>query len=535
MKNLLILFLSILSVLSIHAQSVDDGNRHLYYERYNAAQNTFEQIINQQPGNTAAIYGLTTAYLLTGDVDKANNVINNAPAAVHQDPWFMVAKGAVLLNQNNKTEAANFFQSALEKTREKDPQIAAAIAKAHVNSPNGDAPYALSVTEKAIKRDKKNAAHYVLMGNTYRMAHNGSEAYKAYKKALELDEKNAAAYHAIADIFLSQKNTELYLENFTKAIEADPSYTPSLKKLYAYYFYNDPARALDYYNRYTANADKSNDQKYELTDLYYINKMYGKAIETANTIIAEEGEQTKPRIYKLIGYSYAADKDTAKALTYMTKYFQNEHDSNMIAMDFTTMGDLYFATAAPDSAVAYYTRAIQVEKDSTKLFESYRKLVDITGELKDFTAQAKWYALYNNGNDKATNVDLFQWAVAHYRAGEYEKANNVFGMYIEKYPEQSYGYYWLARSNAALDAEMEQGLAVPHYKKLVEVLENDKQNPNYKSWMIEAYAFLAAYEANKEKDYAEATAYFKKVLEIDPNNEDAKKYLDILEKAETGG
>jgi tetratricopeptide (TPR) repeat protein len=103
-------------------------------------------------------------------------------------------------------------------------------------------------------------------------------------------------------------------------------------------------------------------------------------------------------------------------------------------------------------------------------------------------------------------------------------------MYVAKYPDQSFGYYWQARSNASLDKEMKDGLAIPVYKKLIEVLQGDTTNTNYKKWMVEALAYLAAYEANTQKNYDEAVDYFEKVLEVDPDNADAKRYIAILEK-----
>ena len=48
--------------------------------------------------------------------------------------------------------------------------------------------------------------------------------------------------------------------------------------------------------------------------------------------------------------------------------------------------------------------------------------------------------------------------------------------------------------------------------------------------MIQAYGYLATYEANMEKDYPEAVNYFEKVLEVDPSNEEAKKYISVLEQ-----
>ncbi|HEY1020881.1 MAG TPA: tetratricopeptide repeat protein, partial [Flavisolibacter sp.] len=135
-------------------------------------------------------------------------------------------------------------------------------------------------------------------------------------------------------------------------------------------------------------------------------------------------------------------------------------------------------------------------------------------------------------------VDLFNWALAHYRAEEYAAADSVFGMYVQKYPEQSFGYYWQARANAARDTGMKEGLAIPHYQKLVELLQKEEPSESNKKWMMEAYNYMAAYETNTTKNYDAAINYFDKVLELNPEDADAKKYKAMLEKtasASTGG
>ena len=106
-----------------------------------------------------------------------------------------------------------------------------------------------------------------------------------------------------------------------------------------------------------------------------------------------------------------------------------------------------------------------------------------------------------------------------------------FGLYCAKYPEQSFGYYWRAKAKALQDREMKEGLAIPAYKKVVDVLEKNPNDPNFKKWITDAYSYLAAYEANTEKDYEEAIDYFEKVLSVDPENPEAKKYIDVLEKS----
>jgi tetratricopeptide (TPR) repeat protein len=194
------------------------------------------------------------------------------------------------------------------------------------------------------------------------------------------------------------------------------------------------------------------------------------------------------------------------------------------------MGDLFYTTGSDSLAAIYYAKAVEKETDPEVRFAYYKKLAALSAELKDYSAQAAWLEKYYSGNEKTTNVDLFNWGLAHYRAGEYLTADSIFGIYVTKYPEQSFGYYWQARSNVARDTDIENGLAVPHYQKLIDVLQQDTANANYKKWLVEAYAYLAAYEANTQKDYKEAVDYFEKVLEVDPENPDAKKYIAILEK-----
>lgn len=531
MKKILLLTGMITTGFAGNAQSIEDGARQIYYERYNSAENTFKQLVKADPMNAEAWFGLSKTYLLQNKADEAITTLRSAPATVYTAPYYKAAIGWALLSQDKKDSAALYFGDALKQTKEKDAAILSAVAQAHIESKPGDAAYAVEILNKAIKRNKHNAELYVQLGDAYRKTANGTEAYKAYKKALEENDRYAVAYHKLGQIFLTQKNAEMYLDYFGKAVAADAAYAPSHYKLYLYQFYHDPAKALVYYNSYMANADASAQNEYDLADLLYLDKQYDAAIQKAKRIISTEGDKTQGRIYKLISYSYAAEKDTTSAITYMQQYFDKAPDSLFIAKDYATMSDLYGAESGQDSlAGVYLAKAVTVEKDSAALFAYYKKLADIAAERKAFGEQANWLSLYYPGNNKATNLDLFYWGVAHYRADEYPEADSVFGLYVAKYPEQSFGYYWQAKSKALIDSGMQAGLAIPAYQKLIEVLQKDTADANYKKWAVEAYNYLAAYEANKEKDYAEAVGYFEKVLEVEPNNEQAKKYIAILEK-----
>jgi tetratricopeptide (TPR) repeat protein len=447
----------------------------------------------------------------------------------------MVAMGEALLAENKAGEAQGYFQRALDKTKNKNVPVMLAIADAHNDAAAGNAKFAIELLQKAIERDDKNPALYVALGDAYRKANNSSEGYKAYRQALDVGNAYAPALYNMGDIFLSQKNREMYLEYFNRAANADPDYAPALYRLYTFYFNYNPTKALEYYRKYMANADKGLQNEYDLADLNYLNKDYRGAVAKAGSIVNKQGEKTKPRLYKLIGYSTAALNDSAKALQWMHRYFAHESDSNLLAKDYDILAKLYLSQEGKrDSAVIAYAKAAELVQEETERYPYYKEVAELYKEQKDFSNEAAWMQRYYSGNNKATNVDLFNWALAHYRAGEFDHADSVFGVYVAKYPEQSFGYYWQARTNAARDEGMKEGLAIPYYEKLVAILEKEEMTENNKRWLLEAYNYMAAYETNTEKDYTEAIGYFDKVLELDPEDREAKKYKALLEKTVAG-
>ncbi|HEV7331496.1 MAG TPA: tetratricopeptide repeat protein [Flavisolibacter sp.] len=538
MKKFLFLTTLVFPFSALLAQSVEDAQKHIYYQRYYSAVNSFQTIVNDDPKNDEAWYGLVKAYVSVDELQKAKEALQTAPEAVQDEPYYYVAKGELLLAENKPQEAAPFFEKALDESKRKDVQVMLAIADAHNDAKNGNAAFAVDLMKKAIERKSEDPALYVALGDAYRKQNNSSEGYKAYRDALNLNGNYAPALYNIGDIFLSQKNREMYLNYFDRAVKADPAYAPALYRLYLYNFSYNPEKAMEYYQQYMANADKGLQNDYDIADLNYLNKDYKAAIEKANSIIAQQGEKTKPRLYKLIGYSQAALSDSASALQSMHRYFKAESDSNVIAKDYEMLASLYAAKDQTDSAAYAFSKAVTLVQDSSEVYPYYKNLVDMYKEEKDFSNEAKWAGKFYTGNPKATNVDLFNWALAHFRAEEYPAADTVFGMYVAKYPEQSFGYYWRARVNAVRDTGMKEGLAIPHYQKLVDVLQSEEPNENNKKWLLEAYNYMAAYETNTTKNYDAAINYFDKVLELNPEDADAKKYKAMLEKtvsSSTGG
>ena len=531
MKKLL--FIPILLIICpAFAQDIRTAEGLLYYKKFESAENLLNELVKKDPGNGEGWYLLSAVSDNADNKLEFKNALQNAPTDVKDDPYYLIATGRMLLNESNVQEAEKYFVQAMEKTKYKRPEILLAVAKAKIASEKGDANQAIDLINRATKKDKQNAELYTELGKAYRKLNNGTEAFKAFRQAIDIDKNFAEAYYLTGMIFRTQNNSDLYLEYFNKAIQADPKYAPAYYQLYYHYYFRNVNTAKDYLEKYIALSDHKIENDYDYTDILYLTKNYKQAIDLAKKLIETDKEKTPARIYKLIAYSYQESDDHDRAFDYMHQYFKMAPDSILIAKDFILVADLYVEKQKIDTAIFFYKVGTELERDSSSIIKYYKTLADLTKQQKDYSERAKWLGKYYKANSKSTNVDLFNWGLAWFQAGNYEKADSVFAMYSEKYPQQVFGFYWRGRSNAAIDSTMEQGLAIPHYLKVVEIGETDTTG-NSRRQLIEAYGYLAGYEVNENKNYTKAIEYFEKLLQLDPDNEQAKKNVQILKETLT--
>ena len=530
MKYSLLISFMALGMTGLRAQSTADARKLLYYERYDGAANQLQPLLKTDAANTEAWWLLTQVDLHRNRSQAIHDSLLQMPPAAAQQPLALCAYGQTLLALHKKDSAAAYFNRALAMTKEKDAAILLAVAKAYQDIDSASAAYAVDLLLRAIKRDKHNAELYVELGNSYRRMMNGTSAYTAYQAALQQDSKDVEALYRLGKIFVSQNNADMYLKYFNDAVGIDSLYAPAWYELYYHYYFRDVNKAMDCLRHYITASDPGIRNDYLLTDLLYASGKYREAIDRARKLIDEQGGVTEPRLYKLIAYSSKELHDSAQALDYMQRYFRRQADTGFVVKDYETMGEIYETMERPDSAAAYLGRAAGMEKDSLLRRDEDKKLATLYKKQKDFAHQAYWLQQYYQGNNRATNLDLFNLGLAYYMAGEYPSADSSFGHYETKYPDQDFGYYWRARCDVAIDTAMATGIAVPHYLKFIDIAARDTANRTNRRHLIEAYGYIAAYKANTQKDYGGAIDYFDKLLGLDPTNTDAQRYVGILKK-----
>lgn len=530
MLKILFSFLLCASFTVLLAQDSDEIKHLMENKRYSSAEKILEEKVQSGDDSPEYNYLLVSAYLQQDKPYEAKNFIENKNLMEggNDNPLNKIAYASYLLRTDQSEKAKQIFEELLaDKKTKKNVALLLKIADAYISNGDKYINDALSVLDIAEKRDKHNASVQVLKGNAYRKIHDGSNAYVAFQSALKDDPSNIAAHYQLGKIFVTQKAEDLYMEQFNKAYALDSNYAPVLKAFYDHYYYKDLKLAKAYLEKYIRHTDYSVENDYALADMYYLNKDYDKAIDLAKNILEGENDKAQPRLYKMIAYSYNEIGNKEEAWTNLQQYFAKEDPKNFVSKDYEFKAKLLMDQ--PDKmneALANYEKAFALDSLDERKLDYATKIAEGYKELKEFNSQAIWLGkIYELKKDR-TNVDLFNWGLAHFKGGDNIMADSVFRRYIEMYPENIYGYYWNAQVNAAIDTSLELGLAIPYYKKIIEIGETDTSAN--KAMLLKAYGYLGGYEANTKKDYPASLAYFEKFLELDPENEDANKYAEIL-------
>ena len=538
MKSVLSLLVTIVVLgNSLFAQSVEDGKKFLYYERYKSAKDAFEKIIASNPNDINAVYWLGQTLIDMKDSTAAKALYQKSLASNGNAPLLLVGMGQIMLMEVKKDEARQQFETAINLTKGKDVEVLNAIAMANVKARQGDATYAIEKLNLATQTKKfKNADTYLIMGNAYRKLIDGGNAVTSYNKALEINPNLAAAKNGIGKIYETQKNQEFYLKAYEEAVQLDPAYAPAYFNLFYHYYFRDVNKAGDYLQKYIANTDAGPETEYINTDYTYAKGDFAGARQRAEALIQQYGANVNPRMYRMVAFTAdtLGDLQAAKAAmdTFLVKSEQGSDVEDIKSTDYEEMAKI--TSKIPemkDSAFTYYEKAIAMDTvmaNKLKIIESAAAFAKSSGNRQ---LEADMLGTAYRLNPDPSARDLYNYAYANYQAGAYQRADTLFcNEYITKYPDQIYGYLWCARAKQAQDTTMEQGLAVDAYKTLAKkAIELDTSgNGQFKPYAINANFYLVSYYNDIAKQKDTAIFYTDEVLKIDPTNENALNVKKIL-------
>lgn len=533
MKRSINLLLAIVMGSSfLYAQSVEQGKKSLYYERYKSARETFEKILAANPNNIEAVYWLGQTMIGDKDSVSAKTLYAKSLQSNGNAPLLLAGMGQIQLMDGKMDEARQHFEMAINLTKGKDISVLNAVSRANIYARKGDAAYALEKLNQATQvKGFKDADTYLLMGDAHRKLVDGGNAVIAYNKALGIDSRLAAAKNSIGKIYLTQKNPEYFLPAFKSAVELDPAYTPAYFELFYYYYFRDVNEAATYLDKYVANMDQGANIEYLKTDFTYAKADFAGARTKAQGLIQQYGDKVNPRMYRMVAYTSDTLGDLPTAKQAMNTFLTKADPEDIRAEDFVELANIN--SKIPGSESETFSN-LQMAVDKDTLAENKIKYIiqaaALAKKLGDRKQEANWLGIAYKLDKNPNQTDLYNLGMSNYQAGNYKVSDSIFcNAYETTYPNEIYGYLWCARSKQAMDTTMEHGLAVDAYKLLAEkamVIDSVK----FKNQAKQANFYLVSYYNDIKKDKQAAIGYIDKVLMIDPADADALRIKEILSR-----
>jgi len=535
--GLLALFALLLSS-TMKAQTLEEGKKFMYYERYQSAKNVFQKLVEVAPVNPEAVYWLGISIMAGADystksLGEAKEIYRKALEANSNSALLIAAMGNIELREGKAQDARNRFETALSLSQNKDLLVLTAVGMANSDFDNkyADPAYAIEKLKIATNLKKfKEPSVFIYMGDAYKKMLDGGNAQISYQSALNIDPKYARAIYRIGKIYQTQgaSQVDIYMKYFNEAIEKDPAYAPVYKNLSDLYYNIDVTKSSTYLDKYLANTDDDPKNCYYKASMKYAEGLFKEAITLADQCIAGS-TSPYPKLYGIQGYAFNRLGDSVGARKAFENYIAKADQSQIGSGDYATYANVLFKLPGNDSlAGIYIDKAVQLDTlESSKV--AYLKTTALYFEnQKNYKAAADWYAKILTVKKAPTAFDLNTAGLKYFRYGNYTSAIDIFSQSSKKFPEDVYGYYMTGKSYWAIDTTMEQGLANPAFQKVIEVGLGDKVKN--KAQLIASYKYFVAYYANIKKDKAAAMAYCDSVLVVDPADAEAASNKAVIEK-----
>lgn len=545
MKKVLLSFMVVAVTFSVAvAQTMEEGQKAVYYSKFNAANNTFKQIVAKEPNNTQAIYWLGQTMIqniaMSDGVQQAKTLYEQAATAHQNDPWLLVGLGNIDYLNGNNAAAKQKFEQAIKITNDKSKrrqknqnlsEIYTAIGRASAqgDASHGDPAYVIPLLEKALEFDSKNSEAGIYLGQNYlkQGGENGGKAYQAYNTAITRNPGYALAPYRIGVMYQSQGNFEAMNEWYQKAIQADPSFPAPYLTYFEYFRDNDVNKAKEFLDEFVKVAEPNCETRFFQADYSYVSGKYQEAISKGQEMLNAPECRTFAGANLLLAKSYHRLGDSVKAGEALDNYFKIAQSANITANDYASAG--YVATGAPGKAgdaIKYLQKAYEMDTIAFNREKYVDSIALAYDKVNKPVEKLNWLqGLFKN--KQLTDKNLVALADASFKAENYQLSDSLYTILKGKYPDDQFSYYFLQQSALATDTTKEK--AVPHILEYIKFLEKSNMETKNQALVYE-YSLLGDYYANTKKDFKTAKTYFEKIYAIDPSNEDVKNAIQQLDR-----
>ena len=436
---------------------------------------------------------------------------------------------------------ANKQVAAIAKQNKKDVNALVSIGKAYlaVKDYANAKIYAQQAADLVSnKKAQATALPFVLLGNIAVSEDDGGVAAQMFQQAMYFDPKNPDGYRRYAQIM--SKTDPVGAVNTLEELRAQrPDYPVDLIAAEIYSGAGKMTKAIEYYDK----VELSQMKDYQISDYatnLFLSKNYEKSLK-----VATEGHNKFPRnasFNRLMMFNYTDTKDYDKALEAADKLFNASDSLKTSVYDFTYYAKALKSAGKYQEAIAAY-QSLQGVKDCDAVtsMEADKSISDCYKALSNYAKAGEYLDKYLKAQtQKSFSVDemlaqlyLDQLAddnsAPDVKKAAYDKADALYEALGDQYPDNA-AYVAMKRARMPFSLAISQieqlKLAGPHFAKLGEILyaKNDRSAGETKM-LVDAYNALIAYYVHANNDMDKAKDVAAKLIELDPNNANAKAVL----------
>jgi len=369
--------------------------------------------------------------------------------------------------------------------------------------------------KRAVELNKENVINRFNLGLAYYKEQMFDDAIEAFKQMLETNKADvdshkkvdATAVQIIGIIYYNYKNNDdEAIKYFKKAIELNPADADNYYYIgLSYLRKGDTENALQSFKASLSKGIKdTTDVKFRIGQIYYKKNQYSDAIKYFEDVIKEKSDHIEA--LELLGLIYHKRENSEKAISAFKKVVK----------------------AKPDDFNAFYLLGLNYfkQKEYEKMIEAYKKAIEINPNFAD--------AHYNLG-------------MAYYYRNMYEESIDELEKAKQLNPGDAATFSFLAQvKTTAYEYHLSKGttyLTEENYYKAknefelaLKIKPGDSEAEKYLNKAIEAIKKEIPVKLEKARNYfnkekfAEAFAEWNSVIEIDPENSEAKEGLKKIEK-----
>jgi tetratricopeptide (TPR) repeat protein len=446
-------------------------------------------------------------------------------------PPLLVVLGQVLL----ATDSADAALVAASEAKELDPKNATAyevIGDAYVKQKV--APMAISSYENSLEVDSVQPRVLYKLANTYTRERQYTEAARIYGKILVLDPNNDASRLELARLYYRAKqwaNCAATLKDYFKK-EKNPHkdiQSMYLEALLRSRQYKEAAQVGQEFLKVEPNSPLAYRA---IANGFFNEKKFAQAIENFKKVDTLEFED-----YRWLGASYQQlKKDSLAALTWEEGLKDTTQALNIRSFYIDKVAATWMGLRSYERAVEFYQKRIQLDSGAVSAYINYAQCMMQLERFEKAVSALKTAITKNPKFPPAyTNLGFCYFQMKDFSAGRrmFETAVKVVDTSEWRYRIDLADSYRMIALSIMVEKKSTSEESI---KKWEEALSYLKKSLKYKEDIAQThlnlgkcYQNLNALDVLNTSRKEEAIKEYKRTLQLDPKNEDAKKALKDLQ------